>query len=146
MYLDYENEFSAAQAITATANSEHVIDTSVARDLGTGEDFYIHVNVVEGFTDTDSNSTVAIALITDDNSGLASPATVQQLGTLPALSPAGTQLYFRVHPENLVAFQRYLGLSYTVANGNLTTGKITAGIVRNIQKANNYPASGFTVT
>lgn len=146
MILDGQNEFSKNQAITASANSTNVIDTSLARDIGTGEEFYIHINVTETFDDTDDNSTVAVALITDDNESLSSPATVQSLVTLPALTPAGTQLYFRVNPANLVPFQRYLGLSYTVANGNLSAGKITAGLVRNIQKADTYVASGFKVT
>lgn len=145
MYIDGENELSLNQAITASANSEDIIDTTKARDIGTGEPFYVSLTVTEAFTDADSNSTVTVNLATDSDSAFGSPTVVQPLVTLPALTPAGTQLYFRVHPENLVAFERYIGLTYVVANGNLTTGKISASLVRNIQKANEYPASGYTV-
>lgn len=151
MFLDEQNLFSDQQAITATANSENVIDTSVVRDLGAGNGdaaglLRVFINVTETFDDTGDDSTVAVALVTDDNAALSSPATIRTLVTLAANTPAGTQLYFDIEPENGVAFQRYVGLVYTVANGNLSAGKITAGLVRNIQKSEIYPASGFTMT
>ena len=146
MYLDGQNLFSEKQAITAAAVSTNVIDTSKARDIGTGEEFYIMVQVTTSFTDSGSDSTLAVALVTDNNESLSTPATIRTLVTLPALTAAGTTLFFRIEPQGLVPFERYIGLSYTPANGNLTTGAITAGIVRNIQKSKNYPASGYKVT
>lgn len=145
MYLDGENLFSENQAITATAVSENIIDTSVARDIGTGENLYISLTVTETLDDSGDDSTIAVTLITDDDEQIGSPDVIRSLVTLPANAPAGTQLYFKLEPENLVTFKRYLALNYTVANGNLSAGKLTAGLVRNIQKSQNYPASGFSV-
>lgn len=145
MFLDAQNLFSNAQAITAAANSTNVIDTRDVRDIGSGEDIYIFLTVTTSFTDSGSDSTLAVALVTDDNAALSSPATVRTLVTLPALTAAGTTLYFKLEAENLVAFQRYIGLVYTPAGGNLTTGSITAGLVRGIQQDRKY-ASGFSIS
>jgi hypothetical protein len=145
MQLDAQNLFSDQQAITAAANSTNVIDTRDVRDIGSGENFYIMVNVNETLDDAGDDSTLAIALVTDDNAALASPATIRTLVTLPANTVAGTTLYFKIEPAQLVAFQRYIGLVFTPANGNLSAGKITAGIVRNIQQQGVYPASGYAI-
>jgi len=145
MILDGQNMFSEAQAITAAAVSTNAIDTSLARDIGNGENIYIMLQCDVAMTDVDSNSTLAIALVTDSDEALGSPTVVRTLVTLPALTAAGTTLFFKLEAENLVAFERYLGLSYTPANGNLTTGSFTAGLVRTIQKSQEYPASGFSV-
>lgn len=145
MILDGQNMFSEAQAITAAAVSTNAIDTSVARDIGTGEGLYVMVQCDVAMTDSGSDSTLAIALVTDSDPALGSAAVIDTLVTLPALTAAGTTLYFKIDPEKLVAFERYIGLSFTPAGGNLTTGSFTAGLVRNIQKSQNYPASGFSV-
>lgn len=145
MIIDGQNLFSENQAVTAAAVSSNVIDMTTARDVGTGEELEIFVTVTETLDDVGDNSTLAIALVTDNNAALSSPTTVRSLVTLPANTAAGTTLYFCVDPQ-YVAFERYLGLSYTPANGDLSAGKITAGLVRTIQKSQNYPASGFTVT
>jgi hypothetical protein len=146
MQLDQQNLFSDQQAVTAAANSTNVIDLRDVRDIGAGEGFYIMVQVNETLDDAGDDSTLAIALVTDDNAALSSPATIRTLVTLPALTAAGTTLYYKIEAAQLVAFQRYLGLVYTPANGNLSAGKITAGIVRNIQQQGIYPASGYSIT
>jgi hypothetical protein len=146
MILDAELEFSVSQAITATADATNVIDLGVARDVGEGEELYVFVNVTETFADAGSDGTVAIALVTDDNAALTSDATVRTLTTLPALTAAGTLLFFRLEPNQLAAghYQRYLGLTYTVANGPLTAGKISAGIIKDISQFKAY-AKNFVV-
>ncbi len=145
MILDNELILSEAQAITATANSANIYDLDVAgRDIGVGEQLYVVSTVTTAFTDSGSDSTVAVSLVTDDNTSLSSPATLQSLYSFAALSAVGTTRIARINPENAELFQRYLGVTYTVSGGNLTTGAITTYITHDIQKWKAYASvSGF---
>jgi hypothetical protein len=144
MFIDSQLLFSEAQAITAAAVSTNVVDLGVARDIGLGEDLIIALLVTTAFTDTGSDSTLTVSLVTDDNASISSGATVATLITFPALAAAGTVRYVRVPIALAVPFERYLALQYTPNNGNLTTGAITAAIVEDPQKYTSY-ASGFTI-
>lgn len=139
MILDAQNLFSDAQAITATAVSTNSIDLGMTSgyDLGAGEDLYVHLNVDVAFTDSGSDSTVTVTLVTDDNAALSSPTAVQTLGTFPALSAVGAKIVACIQPG--LSFERYVGLNYTLANGNLTTGSITAALVKDPDAYKSYP-------
>lgn len=144
MIFDAQNLFSDAQAITATAVSTNIIDLSdLERRIGTGENLYIHVNVDIAFTDAGSDSTVQVELQADALEGFGGPTNVQDIGTFAALSPIGARLIARIAPEILT--ERFIRLNYTVANGNLTTGSLTAGVTKDIAAFTAYP-SGFLVT
>ena len=132
MLIDNNLLFSDAQAITATAASSNQIDTgplfsgNTGRRLGHGKRAYVFISVDTAFTDSGSDSTVTVTLRTDDNSSMSSPTVVATLTTLAALTAAGTKVFF---PIPMGTYERYIDLNYTLANGNLTTGAVTAGIV-----------------
>lgn len=137
MILDAQLLLSDAQAITATAVSANVIDLKLAGiSLGTGEDLYLHLNVDTAFTDVGSDSTVTVTVITDDNAAMSSAATIQTVGTFAALSPAGRVLIAKLQPS--AAYERYIALNYTVAGGNLTTGAVTAALVKDVSDYKAY--------
>jgi hypothetical protein len=142
MIIDKALLFSDAQAITAAAASTDYADLGSARDLGLGENLYVAVTVDVAFTDAGSDSTLAVALESDDNTGFATPVSTT-LFTIPALAAIGAKFYARISPE--AANQRYIRLYYTPANGNLTTGSVTAAIVTDIDKQVNYP-KGYTIS
>jgi len=142
MILDALNLFSDAQAVTAAAASTNVIDLKSARDIGVGENLYIGLNVDVAFTDAGSDSTLTVALQSDVDDGFATSLTTSTLFTIPALAAIGDTFFVRISPDQ--ANQRYIRLYYTPANGDLTTGSVTAFIVHGIQKGTDYP-SGFTV-
>jgi hypothetical protein len=142
MYLDALALFSNAQAVTATAASTDSMDLSQIRDIGVGEDLYIFCNVDVAMTDSSSNTTITVTLETDDNSGFSSATTTQTLFVFPALSAVGAIRFARIQP--LAMNERFAQLRYTVANGDLTTGSFTAGIIHGIDAVANY-ASGFAV-
>lgn len=144
MIMDQELLFSDNQSITAEADATNVIDLETARNIGVGEDLYIALTVTETFDDGSDNSTLTVSLVTDDNEAMSSDATIQTLVVLPATCAAGTQYFFKLPVAVLEAYQRYITLHYTPANGDLSAGKITAGIVKDIQKWTAYPI-GFTV-
>lgn len=145
MILDSLNMFSDAQAITASAVSTNSVDLGAAGiDVGTGENLYVVLNVDVAFTDSGSDSTVAVTLITDSAAGLNdTPATLQTLGTFAALSAVGTKIIARIQPS--ASFERYLGLQYTLANGNLTTGSISAHLVHGVDSSTLY-ADNITIS
>lgn len=146
MIMDQQLVFSDGQAITATANSTNVIDGSVIRNLGVGGDLYVVMIVTVAFTDASSDSTVTPSLVTDDNAALSSVATVRTYDVFAALTAAGTVRVYQLDPRTKAGlYERYIALAYTVANGNLTTGSITAFLSLSAQLDRNY-ASGFSIS
>ena len=143
MIMDAHNLYSDAQAVTAAAASTNLIDHGAARDIGTGEDLYVVLVVDVALTDSGSDSTVAVTLQTDDNASFSSATTGQTLFTVAATAAAGTRYYAKVAPGALN--ERYSRLYYTPANGNLTTGSFTAGVVNSIEKINIF-ADNITIS
>lgn len=134
--FDEAGLFSEDQAITVTALSTNTVDFGVPEtpignvgpvvgDLGLS-DVEILVQVTEAFVGLTS---LAVAIVMDDNAGLASPAVLAASQPVPvALLKVGYK--FRVPaqiPEG--AIERFIGLNYTVAGGPATAGKVFAGIV-----------------
>jgi len=146
MITDAQNQFSNAQAVTATAVSTNYIDLSQFRDIGTGENLYIGVNVAVAMTDAGSDSTITVTLESDEDTAFSDPNVAQTLGTFAALSAIGTRIIARIQPGViLLGEDRYIQLRYTAANGNLTTGSFTAEIFEDIDKFQSY-ASGFAIS
>jgi hypothetical protein len=145
MILDAQLQFSDAQAITADAASTNIVDMGVAaRDIGTGESLYIVVNVDVAFTDSGSDSTLAVILEGDSTATLTPDASLT-LFTIPALAAVGDQFIARLDPSAAVLQYQYLGLQYTPANGNLTTGSVTAHMTNSID-AYVYHADAITIS
>lgn len=150
MLIDSSLQFSSSQAVTASAASDNIVDTLKARNIGVGEPLYLVVVCTEAMTDASSDSTVTPTLRTSATATAAAPAgdlngTINTLATLPtfaALSAAGTQYIIPLPPAT---YLRYLDVYYTVANGNLTTGKFTAFITHDIDANQSY-AAGYSVS
>lgn len=137
MYVDAHNRFSNAQTIAGSAVSTNTIDLSEARNVGVGERLYVVALVATAFTDTGSDSTVTVTMQTDATDAFGSATTTFTLGVFAALSAAGTALMVPIPIDGID--EAVARLYYTVANGNLTTGAITAFVTRDIQKWIAYP-------
>lgn len=150
MILDNDLVFSDAQAVTAAAASTNYYDTgplftgNTGRDLGAGEDLYFSISVDVAMTDASSDSTVAVSLETDDNTGFSSASTVATLVTIPAVSPAGTKYFVCVPRQTTVPYERYIQIKFTPANGNLTTGSFTVAIVKDPDSYKSYVSAVST--
>lgn len=158
MYVDTQNTFSDAQAVTATILSTNVIDTvslglgggtnigpNTLQDLGNGENIYLVVSTAVAATDAGSDATLTITLESDTTAGMASaPVVHYSTGALAfaAFSPAGTQLVCLALP--LADYKRYIAVRYTVAAGPLTAGAFDAFLTTDPQRTKAYK-SGFTV-
>jgi hypothetical protein len=143
MIVDAQLQFSAAQAITAAAASTNYIDVGIARNVGVGENLFIVVTVDTAFTDASSDSTLTVALEGDSTTTF-TPDGSQTLFTIPALAAAGAMYIARINPD-FAANYRYMQLKYTPNNGNLTTGAVTANIVKDVQKYTSY-AKGYSIS
>lgn len=152
MIHDTQLLFSDAQALTATAVSTNVVDLGIARDIGTGDPLYLVVILDVALTDAGSDSTIAVTLQGGATAGATTAS--QVLFTIPAVATAGSIFVSRLSPAGLSAARaltttnplsyRFIQLTYTVANGNLTTGTVTAFVTTNIEQLPTY-ATGITI-
>lgn len=143
MIIDKSLEFSSAQAVTATANATNSIDLQTVRDIGHGEELSVVAQCVADMTDAASDSTVTVTLVTSDAANLGSPTTLATVGVFAAGSKAGTKVQYKL-PVGL-AYKQYIGVAYTVANGDLTTGKFTSFLTPFDPPVKKTYASGFNV-
>ena len=136
MYLDKEIEFSDSQALTATAISANVYDrgsTPTLADIGVGEDVWVVVQVDTELDSAGDAATLVITVESDSTADLATSPTVHiSSGTiLEASCGAGEQLLAVRLPAG--SYERYIGVRYTVAVENFTSGAISAFVVKDLQ-------------
>lgn len=129
--LDSLNEFSDAQAVTASAIS-NVIDLlpaaiggNVLTDIGANDGLYLTILVQTTATSAGA-ATVTFSLESDSTADLATSATVHW--TSAAIPKATLVAGYKVITIQLPygAYERYLGVRYTVATADLTAGKFDA--------------------
>lgn len=151
MIIDSQLQFANAQAITsASAASENIVDISVARDIGAGNQrLYLVVACVE--TMVGAGATVTPSLRTSATATAAAPAgdlngTVNTIPTsataFAALTAAGTQQVIPLPPNS--GYLRYIDVYFTLASGTLSAGKFSAFIVADADLQHFYSA-GYTV-
>ena len=143
---------ATGQTLTTTANSTNVVDLSLARDIGEGEELYVQFTVGTAFTAAGS-ATLTPTVVVSAADTLTTPTTIGTGGTIAVASLiAGYTFVVRLNPQLFGSTTtvsslglRYLGAIYTVATGPMTAGTITADIVTEIQDGKKFYASGFTV-
>lgn len=146
MIFDAQNLFSDAQAITASTVSTNVIDfgasgkpvgaaAAIRKDIGRGKKVNVRVQMVEAALAAGA-ATLTVDLQTDDNEAFSSPRVAWTSGAIPKASLiAGYVFSLEAFPRG--TDERFARLNFTVANGPLTAGKITAGVVAATED-NNY--------
>ncbi len=141
MYVDKENLYSSAQAITSAVASTNIIDHQAIRDLGTGQDIYVVSICDVAMTDGSSDSTVVVTLETDDAEAFSTATTAQTIGTFGALSAIGTVVFAKLGLLN----ERFSRIKYTPGGGDLTTGSFTTFLTVNMHRWIAY-AKGYTIS
>ena len=131
---------ATGQTLTTTANSTNVVDLSLARDIGEGEDLYVQFTVGTVFA---GGTNVVPTVVVSAADTLTTPTTIGTAGTiLTATLVAGYTFAVRLNPQIASLGLRYLGVIYTIS-GTYTTGTMTADIVTDIQDGKKYYASGI---
>ena len=141
MIFDRLNQFSGAQALTATALSTDVIDTlpmvgnpNLTQNLGGVGALFLVVQVTTAGGGT--APTLAVTLESDSTANLATSPTVHySSGTLVAATlVVGTLLAI---PLPIGNYERDLGVRYTLG-GTSPTGSVTAFLTRDLQNWRPY--------
>lgn len=144
MIIDNNLRVSNAQTVTSTAVSTDSIDLSQARDIGEGQDLFMHFTVTEAVTAAGA-ATVEFQVIGSANSNLSSGVVIGSSGPIGKASLiVGARVAVRINPQIGSNAYRYLGANYSVATGPLTAGKFTADVVYDIQDNKVY-SSGFAI-
>lgn len=145
MIFDLTEQFSNAQAVTATAASTNVLDTgnpgtvygaaaALRRDLGKGTKVPLAVRVVQSFNNL--TSLIITYEVADDAAFSTNKTTVFTSPTY-VLADLATGAHLLLPDQVPVeANRRYHRLLYTVAGTAPTLGQITAGIVADNQTNN----------
>jgi hypothetical protein len=126
MYLDTDNLYSDAQALTATAVSTNVIDHGADNNIGLGEPMVAVIAVDVALDDGNGNETYSALLETDDNAGFTSGTTVGTFPTMTRGDAAGTK-YILPIPQT-TAMERFSRVSYTLG-GTSPTATVTAALI-----------------
>lgn len=142
MILDRQNQYSDAQALSASAASTDVIDHGVSSDLGTGEPMVVMLNVEVAADGANADETYNAALQVDDNSGFSSPAAIGDVD-IPRTAVAGDKFYIDV-PAG-VDVEQFSRINYTLG-GTTPSITLSAHLIPKsfIEERRDY-ASGFTV-
>lgn len=153
MMLDSYNQLSSAQAITADAISENVIDlgplggatANTIRDIGAGQPLYLHVVVSTTFDSAADSTSLIVTLESDSVVGLDDSATTH--ATYAEVEEATLVAgYWIVMGEPIPpgAYEQYVGLRYNVgAEENFTAGAVNAWLSNSRYDTRTYQ-SGVT--
>lgn len=139
MIQDTLDTFCRDLAVTASVGTDYK-DEKAPVNAGVGNDVKLVVTLTEDMTDAGSDSTVTPSIETDSDTAFGTKVTQQTLGAFPALSKKGTQR--EVVLSAWSGLYQYWRVFFTVANGNLTTGKFTAQLVAVSQNAPVYKMAG----
>ena len=134
MILDAQMQFADAQALTADAVSDNVIDLGEPRDIGVGERLYIMVSVQAAIT-----GTLQVNVETDDNEAFSSATVSADMGSFALNAAAGDRIVYAIPPA--VANERYLRLDFNGATG----GSVDANVLKDADLYTFYP-KGYTVS
>lgn len=152
MILDTQLMFDpAGTAITATAASTNILDLSVGRDLGIGDNPALKILVVPGAAFTAAGAaTLQIAVQGAPDNGSGAPGTwttyaqtdVLALATLNATGADLNRDLFGIdlpsRPPGITP-PRFLRLNYTVATGPMTAGTLQAYLIIGRDDLVGYP-------
>ena len=141
--IDKFNEFSDAQAFTTGANTSTFSFDTHGADIGSGENLYLVIQCDVTCT-SNGAATVKFAYVEDDLADLSTATVLHETAAIgKATLVAGYQVLKMKIPANT---KRYVGVTYTVETADLTAGKFSAFLCKDITDAKTrmYPA-GYTI-
>jgi hypothetical protein len=124
MLLDHQLVLSDDQALTATANSTNVIDTTTTTSkLGAGKAEGVGVFIAVAADHTTGDETYQFQLVSSAAANLGTPTVHSDKTILYSALTAGAKFFFPIGPNDDVL--QFLGMIYTLA-GNTPTVTVKA--------------------
>ena len=143
MFLDAQQLFSDAQAVTTTAASTNYVDLQVDGNLGIGEPMAVVVVVDVALDDGDADETYVITVEVDDNSSFSSAAVIATK-TATRGDVAGTKYVLGIPADS--SAERYIRVKYT-HGGTSPTGTYTAFLQpQNLIQNDVVHPKGYTIS
>lgn len=118
MILDYNNQYSSAQALTATADSTNIINHGADNNLGIGEPMALVIDLTVAAKSSDGNETYSAQLKTASDEAFSSPVSVGAAMTITRGDAIGTR-YVQVLPPD-TTMDQYSKVVYTLGGTNPT--------------------------
>lgn len=143
MILDSQEQFSVAQAVTATGDtaSTNILDTLAAQDEGIGEPMWFTAMCTTTAT-SGGSATVQAVLQTAIDSAFTTPIDALIGPAVAVASVTAKTLLLQARlPTGL---KRYLRAVWRIGTAVLTAGNFSAFLTKDVQ-AYQYGASGFAV-
>ncbi len=145
MILDERLEFADAAALSQAGTSIYllgdVIDLESARDVGSGEQLFLVIQVTTAVT-SGGAATVKFILASDAAAAIALDGSAtyhgQTFDVPKATLVADYQLVIPLPPED-PAYEQYLGVLTDVGTAALTAGAVNAFITRDVGSWKAYP-------
>lgn len=145
MILDEKAEFCDATSLNTGAAASYLIGDvmdlgSTSRDIGTGEDLYVVIQVDTTAT-SGGSATGAFHLASDAQAAIAVDGSATYHLSTAAIAvaslTAGTTVLAARLPSG--TYERYLGILQTTAVAAFTAGKVNAFLTKDIAKHTIYP-------
>lgn len=140
MYVDAQQLFSDAQALTVTAVSTNILDHSQDRNIGIGTPLVVVLSVDVSAA---GGGTLTVAIQTDDNAGFASPGTAATTAAIAAATLVAGYIFAIPVPPDVLT-ERYMRLNYTLATMTGITVTSYLGMLLQLYASPQY-AAGVTV-
>ena len=135
MFVDYENQFSDAQAVTASAASTNVVDMLKKKRGAGAKPLKIQCSVQTQLASAGGTATLTVSVQSANVEAFGTKTTHFSTAAIAEASlVAGYDFNLPPLPDDI---GRYVRLYFTVANENFTSGNIDGALVLDKQ-SNNY--------
>lgn len=152
--IDSTLQFASATTVAlaaGTANLGNVVDLTVARNVGRGEDVALSITVTTGITVASSTGTIQFRLVADSSATPSTSAPAQVFAYSPVFATsttaiaAGTVLWtVDIPAETGQAAARYMGVQVIVGTTTINAGAVSAELLLDgITKWDPAPAASY---
>jgi hypothetical protein len=124
MLIDAQNEFSDAQAVTATAIGTNMLNLGSTDDYAIGEPLFVDFVVNTAFASGGAPTMIFQIVQDTENTGGSPSVLVASASHLKAALTVGVRV--RLYLPANTQTQQYLGVQYTVGVTTYTAGKVDA--------------------
>lgn len=131
MIIDSLLQFDSSEDAAGKTTSTNVVDLSIARDAGLGEEVFLVAVLPEALVG--GGLTVSVEM--SDDEAFSAPVETQVLGEFAAAAEAGSKIQGRLQPGQID--KRFMRIKYTAA-APVTDGKVSCFMTKDIESIKYY--------